>query len=238
MARIIHVDDKLEWIDLVRRALHGHQVDSATTYDEALRLINTAGPYDLALVDLNLVDQQDGMGCEILDLLQLSFPATRRVVITASPPAGDMRTTTFERYGLEGVIIKGKTTLPGLQSVVIRALRGDAGDIPQQVKVKESELADRYREWHDRLEEQLRVTVRGATDRLRHAGREGKTQSVADAKETLDRWATLQRQFAEDSRDLEGSVAAARTVSDVDAAEAALGEAMKKYSGSNLPRHT
>lgn len=229
MARIIHVDDEIEWIEVVRRSLVGHHVDSARSLAEALSLIQTSEPYDLALVDLNLVGQEDGMGCEVLDHLRLTYPQTRLVVITASPPAGDMRSTTFERFGLEGVIIKGKTTLPGLQSVVIRALRSDAGDIPRDVKVRESELSERYREWHDRSMELLRTHVRNAHERVRHSARES-TQSAATAKTTLDIWDKLQQQFIADCGALEADVAKARTVQDVEATAALLEQAMSKYA--------
>jgi CheY-like chemotaxis protein len=214
MARIIHVDDKLEWIDVVRRALANHWVDSARTYDKALQFIYGAVPYDLALVDLNLVGEDDRMGGELLDLLKEEFPSTRRVVVTASPPAGDLQTNVFERYALEAVIIKGKTTLPDLRMVVARALRRDADKIPQQVKILNSELMERYRDWRDRVEEQIRANVRDVHNKARDAGRLGGGLEFT-AQSELDEWLRLQRRFNDDCGQLEFSVSAASTPDDV-----------------------
>ena len=125
MARIIHVEHQQEWIDLVRRALADHEVDSARTRDQALTLLRGPEAYDLALIDLNPGRQDDRTGEEILDLLQMDFPATRRVIMTTARPADDVLSHIFERYDVQGIIIKGRVTLPGFQLVVRRALKRD-----------------------------------------------------------------------------------------------------------------
>jgi CheY-like chemotaxis protein len=229
MARIIHVDDKLEWIEVVQRALANHRVDSARTYSEALELIYGAAPYDLALVDLNLVGEDDRMGGELLDLLKEEFPRTRRVVVTASPPAGDLQTNVFERYHLEAVIIKGKTNLPDLIMVVARALRRDADKIPQQVKIRNAELMERYRDWRDRVEEQIRAYIRDAHYKARDAGRVGGRAELT-AQIELEEWLSSQRRFKDTCKQLEFLVASASTSDDVKSGMEQLEQVMTNFA--------
>jgi CheY-like chemotaxis protein len=229
MARIIHVDDGPEWIELVRRVLADHSVDSADSYDEALRLIRSSPPYDLALIDLNLAGDDDIIGGELLDLLRMDFPATRRIVITGSPPAGDMRTNIFERYDLENVIIKGKTTLPGLRLVVIQALRQDAGGIPAEVKAQESELMERYHNWRDSVEEQISGNVRDAENKARHIGRIV-DRSAHPSPAALSEWIALRERFAGECTRLETIFSAIRAVADVKAGTEQLEQAMGRFA--------
>ena len=214
MATIIHVDDGQEWIDLVRRALADHRVDSARTYDEALRLIREGAVYDLALIDLNLAGDDDVIGGEILDLLRVDFPATRRVVITGSPPAGDLRSGLFERYGLADVIIKGKTTLPGLRLVVNRALWHGASDVPKEVRLEESEIMSRYQNFRSDIEEEIRTHVRDARVRAREGARGFKLPHSTTRGELND-WLALRQRFADVCASLEAELSSARTIDEV-----------------------
>lgn len=202
MARIIHVEDEDEWIKFTRRALADHRVDSANSYSEALSLIRDNTPYDLALVDLNLESGSDGLGNEILDLLKFEYPSTRRIVITARPPVGGLRANIFERYGVEEIIIKGDMTLPDLRKVVAEALKRQADEIPQDVRIRKSELMQRYREWRSQIDNTLRSRILEAQEYARNAGRlHG--QSGRRAQSDLDRWLKLQERFRRDCAELE-----------------------------------
>jgi CheY-like chemotaxis protein len=208
--------------------LADHRVDSARTYDEALTLINGTASYDLALIDLNLTGEDDRTGGEILDLLRMEFPATRRVIVTGSPPAGGLRSDVFERYGVEDVIIKGKMTLPGLRIVVTRALRGEADETPQEVKSHESELMERYRDWRDRTEEKIRSGVRNAQNNARDAGIV-RGQSQRSAEIALNSWLALQMRFGEVCKNLEDVVSSGRAIGDVSSGMAQLDQAMNEF---------
>lgn len=122
MARILHVEDDDEWINYVQRALADHRVDSAKSYEAALSLISGNVPYDVALVDLNLQENADRLGGEVLDLLMADYPATRRIVVTGRPPTGGMRTNILRRYAADEIILKGDTTLPDLRKAIAEAL--------------------------------------------------------------------------------------------------------------------
>lgn len=132
MARILHVENEPDWIEIVRRALADHDVDSADSYEKALILIRDSPPYDLALVDLNLERENDGLGGEILDLLQVEHPATRRIVATARPPSGSVTRNIFDRYGADEVLIKGQLGLPDLRRAVSASLSKATDHQPDQ----------------------------------------------------------------------------------------------------------
>lgn len=213
MARIIHVEDEEEWIEVTARALADHRVDPARNYDEALSLIRNNTPYDLALVDLDLGSGNDDLGNEILDLLKLEYPSTRRIVVTAKLPSGGLRANIFEKYGVEEIIVKGKTTLPDLRKVVAEALMRPADEIPQDVRIRKSELTQRYRDWWSHTDNNLRSRILEAQEYARNAGRlHG--QSGRRAENELDRWLKLQGVFRQECTTLEERLASIRQMED------------------------
>ncbi len=230
MARIIHVEDEAQWIDVVRRALGDHEVDSARTWEQALALLHGPVTYDLALIDLNLSgDSDDKEGGELLDLLRVDFPATRRVVITAVPPAGDLRSRIYERYGVEDMIIKDKTTVPDLQLVVRRALRRDSDEAPYEANLQASELRERYQDWRAAAQDELRTGQREAETNALHWARQP-GRSAEDARRVVAEWKSVHEQFAAECERLEGLIAAAKTHADVDAAAGELDEVMSSIA--------
>ena len=218
MARIIYVEDEASWLDLTRSALSGHQVDSAGSFREAVALIQQNEDYDLALVDLNLEGGNDQLGAEILDLLRLEHPATRRIVVTAHPPIGGLRANIFERYEVEEIIIKGRTTLPDLRKIVTDVLRADSTMIiAQDTKIAKSELMQRYRDWHGHLERFMRTSIREAQDDSAKQGKMRREQSIS-ADSERNRLLSLREKFARQSADFEEVLFASATVSDMGAA--------------------
>lgn len=169
MARILHVEDEDSWRDLVKRALADHHIDSAASFDETLRYLQGGASYDLALVDLNLIKPGDLLGGEILDLLRARYPLTRRVVVTGSPPRGPIRANIFERYEVEEIIIKGLLTLPDLRRVVEEALDQTMWGVPQEVKLRRSELRQRFRDWQRSQARLLNDKMRKAEEYLNNA---------------------------------------------------------------------
>jgi response regulator RpfG family c-di-GMP phosphodiesterase len=203
VARILHVEDEPEWIGFTRRALADHHVDSASSFDDALALIQDHPAYELALVDLDLTADGDRLGGEILDKLKADHPSTRRIVVTGRPPEGPLRANIFERYDVEEIIIKGKTTLPDLRKVVTEVLRNSSrDDIPQDVKVRRSELTQRYRDWHWRVDSIIRSKLRDQQEFIRNSGRLDK-ESERYALSELERRQAVQDRFRRESEELE-----------------------------------
>jgi CheY-like chemotaxis protein len=206
MARILHVENEPAWLDIVRRALVDHQVDSAGTYERALMLLRDSPPYDLALVDLNLEQENDGLGGEILDLLKLEHPATKRIVVTARPPSGAVMANIIRRYGADEVLIKGHFRLPDLR----RAVSGSLGVASEAEPVRplhelaqrKAALKQRYRDWSERLERVIQERTARATEYLSSTEKLHR-QSARPAKEALERWHALQKRFTDECTRLE-----------------------------------
>lgn len=167
MSKILHVEDEDSWRGFVKRALADHHIDSAASPDEALYYLQGEVPYDLALVDLNLIKPGDLLGGEILDLLRSRYPSTRRIVVTGSPPGGSLRANIFERYEVEEIIIKGQLTLPDLRRVVEGALDQKMWGVPQDVKLRKSELKQRFRDWQRSQASLMNDKMREAEGHLR-----------------------------------------------------------------------
>jgi CheY-like chemotaxis protein len=171
VARILHVEDNADWQELIRRRLKDHHVDSAGSQEQAVDYLQRGAKYDLALVDLNLETDSDLGGGEVLDLLRNVYPDTRRVVVTGSPPAGSVRANVFERFDVEEIIIKGQLDTPDLRRVVEEALTRTSSDLPQSLRLRRSELRQRYRDWHRRLASNLRKQIRVAEEHISDAAR-------------------------------------------------------------------
>lgn len=146
MARILHVENERDWIDIIGEALAGHDLDTARSYGEALGFLERYSSYDLAVVDLHLRTSSDGLGGELLDLLRIRYPGTPRIVVTGSPPAGPIRQNIFERYEVEEIIIKSQFAAPDLRKVVEDSLSRRAAEVPQVTKLQRSELRQRLRD--------------------------------------------------------------------------------------------
>lgn len=171
MARILHVEDDPKWRDLIRTRLRDHHVDSAQSQVEALDYLQSRAPYDLALVDLNLTTDSDLGGGDVLDLLRENYPATRRIVVTGSPPAGSVRANVFGRFHVEEIIIKGEFDTPDLRRAVEEALARPPSGLPWSLRLRRSELRQRCRDWQRRESGVLRDKIRIAEEHVYDAAR-------------------------------------------------------------------
>lgn len=236
MSRILHVEDEPEWTSLTRQALADHRVDCAETYNAALSFLQEHPPYDLALVDLNLVSDNDLLGGEILDLLRARYPMTRRIVVTGSPPKGAVRTNIFERYGVEEIIIKGALSLPDLRRVVEDALSRGPNEVPQDVKLRRSELRQRLRDWRRDREalSRIRLRMQEANEFLRNAGR-AHGQSARRAKDELDELRSNQETFQQECAALEARLDGIRSMDDTMSALAELERLEATYASDPKP---
>jgi CheY-like chemotaxis protein len=234
MARILHVENEPEWLDIVRRALADHQVDSAGTYERALMLLRDSSPYDLALVDLNLEQGNDGLGGEILDLLKLEHPATKRIVVTARPPSGAMMANIIRRYGADEVLIKGQLRLPDLRRAVAGSLGGadeteSAEPMPRELAQHKAALRQRYRDWTERVDGVIDERVAKAAEYLTNAQKLHR-QSTHRAKASLDGWHALQKKFTDESARLEALIAGVDTATELRSAAEELERAENRFA--------
>jgi CheY-like chemotaxis protein len=181
LARILHVDDDESWRRLIKSRLGDHYVDSAESLQEAINLLQHEPEYDVALVDLNLAGDSDRQGGELLDLMRIRYPATRRILVTGSPPAGSVRKNVFDRYDVEEIIIKSTTDMPDLRRVVEEAVAQGSGRLSQSLRLSRSALRQRFREWERTQSDRLMAEMRMAEERMERAGGPSRTRTEVAA---------------------------------------------------------
>jgi CheY-like chemotaxis protein len=170
LARILHVDDDETWREIIKRRLGDHHIDSAASLQQAIDLLQTESPYDVALVDLNLETNSDGQGGELLDLMRIRYPETRRILVTAAPPSGSVRKNLIEPYDVYEVLIKRDMDLRDLRRVVEEAI----AEPSPSLRVKQSALRQRYQDWRDaqagRLNNEMRIADQHVHDAAQASG--------------------------------------------------------------------
>lgn len=176
--RILLVDDDANWRKRLERSLPEYKVDSAGSYGAALDLLRPGMPYDVAIVDLNLIPPgQDELGGSILDKLRAEYPSTRRIGLTGLAP-GAVRAL-LDRYDLDDLLLKASMQLSDVRSIVKLALGRTLADVPNDVKAGKWQLLDDLRTFQvtelKRLEMELRSRKRDLSD----AERAGMTNEEA-----------------------------------------------------------
>jgi CheY-like chemotaxis protein len=197
LARILYVDDQEFWRKYIAQQLRGHHVDTADSFQAAVDLLDSGSGYAAALVDLNLRDDDDGEGGDLLDLLCLRYPETKRIVVTGSPPGGSVGKRIFERYDVEALVIKRNVSLPDLRRVVEEAIAVKPGELPQSLRLNRWVLRQRFRDWHrvqaDRLEDELHAAEEHMSDsaKLGAQTRQRAEEAVVSARERVARFREL-----------------------------------------------
>ena len=182
MACILLIDDDSEWLDLIRRALPEYQVDQAQSYDEALAQLSGDTVYDVAIVDLNLLETgRDRLGGKLLEIMRDEYPSTRRIALTGLPPTAVK--DVFDRYDVEDLLLKGPLVdLAAVRDVVEAALRGSsdiAADIPADLKAEKSRLSSSLRSWKAGALAQFNRRARTLENDINDAGRVGKVAETS-----------------------------------------------------------
>jgi DNA-binding response OmpR family regulator len=126
MATILHVDDDPYWRDQVKRTLRHthHRLDSAGTFDDALDLLGTSRdcPYDLVIVDRDLVAQGDVLGENLIGHIKAAEFHVLIIVLTGSPMLGSHRLY-CDRLGVDDIVFKGDVEPRELLASIEHALR-------------------------------------------------------------------------------------------------------------------
>jgi CheY-like chemotaxis protein len=159
MDRVLLVDNEPDWLVLMSRALAGYEVEQAGSYEEALSLLEKGPRFDVAVVDLNLVDSDDGLGRKILTRLRDESPTTRRIALTAWPPAR-LRRDIFLLYGVDEYLFKPQMPLSLLRETVEAALAQVNENIDPDVRASRSELSGEFRTLRDGAERKIAQRLR------------------------------------------------------------------------------
>jgi CheY-like chemotaxis protein len=229
LARILYVDDDEFWRNHIAQQMRGHHVDTADSFQAAVDLLNSESAYAVALVDLNLRSEDDGEGGELLDLLRLRHPATKRIVVTGFPPGGDVGKRIFEAYDVEALIIKRDFSVPDLRRVVEEAIVAQPGELPQTMRLSRWLVRQRLRDWLRMQSNQLKDERDAAEEHLSDATGLG-PQTRQRAEEAAVRARERMARFAELSTYLRRTVLNISSEADLDAALEALENAEEQFS--------
>jgi CheY-like chemotaxis protein len=228
LARILYVDDEEFWRTFIKNQLRDHHVDAVGSLQEAVDLLQSTQAYDVALVDLNLHDNGDGEGGELLKLLLLRYPETKRIAVTGSPPEGAV-TRLITRYGIQELIIKGEFRLPDLRQAVEEAIAAKPDELPQALRLIRWTLRQRFRDWQRLQSDRIKEERSKAEEYLSHVtGIRGQTRK--EAEEAVVRARLRDAQFREVTTRLRGIVTNINSDADFDAALAAQEDAEEQFS--------
>ncbi|QBS39495.1 response regulator [Nocardia sp. CS682] len=112
MAIVLLLEDNLKFARAVQRVLRGHEVRHVTRVDAAIDELQHP-EVDCALIDLNLTDEDDYSGYEVLSYILRNRPDLPRAVVTGSRLKGAIAKNILLRYGVGDIVIKGDVDREG-----------------------------------------------------------------------------------------------------------------------------
>ena len=181
MIRILLVEDDDDFRALIGESLPGYRVDGAASYAEALDLLRDGAPYDVAIVDLNLMKGRlDQLGRDLLGELKTDYPSIPRIALTGQ--ALGAVSGLIEEYGLADLLLKNEMTLAEARRVLRRVLRSVAGELSPDLRARRGDLWEEFIEWRDSVRRPIDWEVRTLENDLQNSGR---ARAAADALEAL-----------------------------------------------------
>jgi CheY-like chemotaxis protein len=145
MSNVLLVENEFDWLNLICQALPEHEVAQAESYQEAIELLAGAVTYHVAIVDLNLLTNNDGLGGTLLEIMRKDYPSTRRIALTGWPPTSTRGL--FEQYGLYDLLLKQNIVLEVVRKVVRAAADGVADDVPANTRIEQAEIRNEVLSW-------------------------------------------------------------------------------------------
>jgi hypothetical protein len=169
MSNILLVENEYDWLNLIYQALTGHEVAQAQTYKETMELLAGRVTYHVAIVDLNLLTDNDGLGGELLEIMRKSYPSTRRIALTGEPPTSAK--ALFEQYDLYDLLLKKNMVLQVVRDVVRTAAEGVADNVPAETRIEQVEIRNAVLSWKSDTLLTLDQRIQTARDEISQAGR-------------------------------------------------------------------
>lgn len=164
--RILLVEDDIGYAKTVCQILADMEVIHARAYEEALGFAEDPSIFDCALVDLNLVDDKDGLGRTVIAALKRRSPEFPVAALTAfQVEPGKTLEMKLRDIGADDIVEKSADPHHGrvLRETVDRLLQGDLQPlVTQQVATTLRRVGEQGRIWEQRLDraEQWRLIVR------------------------------------------------------------------------------
>jgi hypothetical protein len=232
--KILAVENDPEWLGLVLRLFPDHVVKPVRYYADALPIVEAESMvYDVAIVDLNLIDppahrppghrHRDMLGGELLVKLYEDHPSTLRIALTGAPPSGPLRQGLMDRYHVDEFFMKEDLDLADLRRVVLDSPAAKAAAREPAAPGVEAQIADqrdKLQAWADVRRALLNEQMEDHQYDLRAVGRieaDGKEAGVDEAalraaiEHVADQLAAIPGECARIEAMLDG----ARSVADV-----------------------
>lgn len=233
--RILIVDDDPEWLGLLTRLFPEHIVDAVQSFAEALKRVEAPGHnYDVAIIDLNLVNDDDRLGGEILETLHRNSRSTMRIAVTGTPE-GSMRRDVLEEYHVEDVFIK-RGRLARLRHIVLgppSAPEPDLSADPALEKLR-SELREEIQALKKAVLGGLNQQIAGQQNDLRFSGRQQSGQDEEELAAELGRLRSRRDTFVGESAAAEAMLDAMSGTGDGVAAARSIDELMRRWQATGL----
>lgn len=122
--KILIVEDESSWQELLQKFLRLPQFQTivATSYEEAESSLKN-DTFDLVTINVNLVsgEMQDGLGVDLLKILQKDYPDLPRIAITGAKFGGVY--SKFSPFDVDDVLIKGTFTRDQLIEAIDNAIK-------------------------------------------------------------------------------------------------------------------
>jgi CheY-like chemotaxis protein len=232
MARLLLVENNKDLLGVIFRSMPGHEIQTAETFDQAIDYLKKMVFFDVAVVDLNLVDSPayngfDGLGGEFLYRLRSGYSPTRRIAMTAYPPAAVREI--FDQYVLDDLLIKENMQLHDVREAVERSLARAMDVIPLELRAHWTELRTQLRRWRDDRRSQFDDQVTTLQYDIRLAARSDDTDDAArQALADLEMQGTV---LDQDYLMLEKMLAEVRCAEDSEKAEREIRVVQGRFAG-------
>ncbi len=236
MARILLVDNDQDWLDLIARSLPEHEVDTAISYDAGVQAIRSGSPYDVAIIDLNLIDSpnrytKDELGGKILDMLRDEYPSTRRIALTADTPSSVRQV--LDKYDVHDLLLKKNMAFAVIGEAVKAALEGTSAPLAPGAQGLISDMRQDWRGWRHARAWQLDQQLQGLRNDLRSpahgpAGASG-GNAVASLQARLSALEALKKDFSQACSRVEAMMGRASSAGDIAAIRDEIGKLRQRF---------
>ena len=228
--KILAVENDPEWLGLVLRLFPDHVVKPIRYYADALPIVEAENMlYDVAIVDLNLIDlpaqrpaghrPRDMLGGELLKKLYANQPSTLRIALTGLPPRGPVLRDLVAKYHVDEFFMKEDMDPAELRRLVLDSPAAKAAaQEPARpgVQARVAEQRGKLHAWSEVREAQLSQQIEDLQVDLRDVGRiEAGPVDETALRANIERLAAQRAALPGDCARIEGMLDEARSEADL-----------------------
>ena len=129
--RILYIDNEESWQNTIKSFLSDYDIETVSTVADAINKLSSRVEYDIALINMNLINDNDNSGKILLDYICLNHPSLPRIVLSGGI-IGDRIKHFIKQFDLFDYLEK-----KGPYPVLLREAIQDAIQQRFEVKVKQ-----------------------------------------------------------------------------------------------------